>query len=119
MKKLEKVYLALIIICTLFCAFVGITGGPISSAAIVYIPVIVTYLFAWLIRNTIEERKSKKFEMAKNKSNETITEQQTYNDTKGNVLYMGMNGKPVTLWKFIIGAILLIGGTILAISAVL
>lgn len=115
MKKLEKVYLVLIIICTLFCAFVGITGGPISSAAIVYIPVIVTYLIAWLIRNTIEEQKSKKYEMTKNKPNE----QQTYNSTKGNVLYTGMNGKPVTLWKFILGIILLVGGTFIAISAVL
>lgn len=119
MKKLEKVYLVLIIICTLFCVFVGITGGPISSAAIVFIPVIVTYLFAWLIRNTIEERKSKQYEMTKNKTNENTIQHQTYNATKGNVLYTGMNGKPVTLWKFIIGAILLIGGIILALSQVL
>lgn len=115
MKKLEKIYLALFIICTLFCAFVGITGGPIGSATIVYIPVVVTYLIAWLIRNTIEERKSRKYETIKNNTNE----QQTYNSNNSNVLYTGMNGKPVTLWKFILGIILLVGGILVAISAVL
>lgn len=115
MKKLEKVYLALFIICTLFCAFVGITGGPIGSAIIVYIPVIVTYLIAWLIRNTIEESKQKKNNIVEN-----THEQSSYNGTGLNkTLYTGMNGKKVTLWKFIIGLILLIGGTFVAISAVL
>lgn len=34
-------------------------------------------------------------------------------------LYNGMNGKPVPVWKFILGIILLGGGTFLAISSVL
>lgn len=33
-----------------------------------------------------------------------------------NVLYYGMNGKPVTIWKFILGLILIIGGVWLGIS---
>lgn len=35
------------------------------------------------------------------------------------VLYNGMNGKPVPVWKFILGLILLVGGTFLAFSSVL
>lgn len=31
------------------------------------------------------------------------------------ILYMGMNGKPVTVWKFILGLILLIGFPIIFI----
>lgn len=34
-------------------------------------------------------------------------------------LYTGMNGKKVTVWKFIVGIILLGGGIFVAISAVL
>lgn len=46
--------------------------------------------------------------------------QQQYNYTGLNkTLYTGMNGKKVTLWKFILGIILLVGGIFVAISAVL
>lgn len=58
----------------------------------------------------------------KAKVNETNTQtnyQQPNNSGLNKNLYNGMNGKPVPIWKFIIGIILLIGGTILAISAVL
>ena len=34
-------------------------------------------------------------------------------------LYNGMNGKPVTLWKFILGIILLGGGIFIALMSVL
>ena len=39
-------------------------------------------------------------------NNEKINYQQPKNN---NVLYYGMNGKPVTIWKFILGIMLLIG----------
>ena len=35
------------------------------------------------------------------------------------ILYYGMNGKPVTLWKFILGIILVIVGVLGAISVAL
>ncbi len=53
----------------------------------------------------------------KTKVNENNNQQK--NNNSNNVLYYGMNGKPVTTWKFIVGIILLIGGIFLAISAVL
>lgn len=34
-------------------------------------------------------------------------------------LYNGMNGKPVPVWKFILGLFLLVGGIFIAISSVL
>lgn len=57
-----------------------------------------------------------------NQNNYSKTNQQEFKQTNNkpnNVLYYGMNGKPVTIWKFIIGAILLIGGIYVAISSVL
>ena len=52
---------------------------------------------------------------------ENENNKQQYNNGTGlnKTLYTGMNGKKVTIWKFILGIILLVGGTILAISAVL
>lgn len=53
-----------------------------------------------------------------NENNET--NQPTNNNTGLNKnLYNGMNGKPVPVWKFILGLILLVGGVFLAFSAVL
>lgn len=51
---------------------------------------------------------------------ENENNKQQYNDTGLNkTLYTGMNGKKVSVWKFIVGIILLGGGIFLAISAVL
>ena len=48
-------------------------------------------------------------------------QQQNYNNNicLNKTLYNCMNGKPVPVWKFILGAILLVGGIIIAFSAVL
>lgn len=53
----------------------------------------------------------------KTKVNE-INNQNDYQEKQknNNVLYYGMNGKPVTIWKFILGIILIIGGIWLSIS---
>ena len=40
---------------------------------------------------------------------------QQQNNNSNNVLYYGMNGKPVTIWKFILGLMLLIGFPIIVI----
>lgn len=40
---------------------------------------------------------------------------QQRNNNSNNVLYYGMNGKPVTIWKFILGIMLLIGFPIIVI----
>lgn len=46
----------------------------------------------------------------KTKVNENNNEKINYQQQKNNnVLYYGMNGKPVTIWKFILGIMLLIG----------
>lgn len=54
-----------------------------------------------------------------NQGNESNKQQ--YNNGSGlnKTLYTGMNGKKVTVWKFILGLILLGGGIFVAISAVL
>lgn len=56
--------------------------------------------------------------MIKNEKQENTEKQQIYNNSCSGfntVLYTGMNGKPVTLWKFILGIILLVGGFLCAI----
>lgn len=52
---------------------------------------------------------------------ENENNKQQYNNGSGlnKTLYTGMNGKQVTLWKFILGIILLGGGIFVAIIAVL
>lgn len=61
----------------------------------------------------------------KTKVNETTENIQTnYQQTNSGSglnknLYNGMNGKPVPMWKFILGIILLGGGIFIAFSAVL
>lgn len=45
--------------------------------------------------------------------------QQINNNGLNKNLYNGMNGKPIPVWKFILGLILLGGGIFIAISAVL
>lgn len=61
----------------------------------------------------------------KTKVNENIynnySNQQQANNSNGlnKTMYNGMNGKPVPVWKFILGIILLGGGIFLAISSVL
>lgn len=105
MKKMEKVFLILFCLWTLLVIF---AKAPIDVALTIYIPLIVIYLICWLIRNSIEEKKQKQ---------ENIEKQPNYNDGTGlnTILYTGMNGKQVTLWKFILGIILLVGGTFGAI----
>ena len=44
-----------------------------------------------------------------NANNNQTNYQETDQSKNNNVLYYGMNGKPVTIWKFIIGIMLLIG----------
>lgn len=45
-----------------------------------------------------------------NENNNSNNFQHQNNDNNSNnVLYYGMNGKPVTVWKFILGLMLLIG----------
>lgn len=97
MKKLEKVFLILFCLWTLLVVF---GKAPINVALTIYVPLIVIYLICWLIRNSIEEKQ------------ENQEKQQNYNNGCGlnTVLYTGMNGKEVTLWKFILGIIFLIGG---------
>lgn len=48
-----------------------------------------------------------------------IHNQPTSNSGLNKILYNGMNGKPVPIWKFILGLILLVGGIFLAFSVVL
>ena len=52
---------------------------------------------------------------------ENENNKQQYNNGTGlnKTLYTGMNGKKVTVWKFIVGIILLGGGIFVALSAVL
>lgn len=52
---------------------------------------------------------------------EENNDKQQYNNDSGlnKTLYTGMNGKKVTVWKFIVGIILVGGGIFIAISAVL
>ena len=51
---------------------------------------------------------------------ENTKNKQQYNNTGLNkTLYTGMNGKKVSVWKFIVGLVLLIGGIFLALSQVL
>ena len=47
--------------------------------------------------------------MIKNEKQENTEKQSNYNDGNGlnTVLYTGMNGKQVTLWKFFLGIILM------------
>lgn len=52
-----------------------------------------------------------------NKENENNKQQ--YNTGLNKTLYTGMNGKKVSVWKFIVGIILLVGGIFLALSQVL
>lgn len=42
-------------------------------------------------------------------NNEIHNRQANQQNNDNNVLYYGMNGKPVTIWKFILGLMLLIG----------
>ncbi len=67
----------------------------------------------------VSNHKRKELKDVENQENENNKQQ--YNNGTGlnKTLYTGMNGKKVTIWKFILGIILLVGGTILAISAVL
>lgn len=52
--------------------------------------------------------------------NQDNQNQQDNNETGLNkTLYTGMNGKKVSVWKFIVGIILLVGGVFLALSQVL
>lgn len=48
-------------------------------------------------------------------TNEIHSQQKNQQNNDNNVLYYGMNGKPVTIWKFILGLMLLIGFPILFI----
>ena len=67
------------------------------------------------IKNSIEEKRKKQYNEIENQ--EKTEKQQNYNNTGLNtVLYTGMNGKQVTLWKFILGIILLVGGAFGAVS---
>lgn len=118
MKKLEIVFLTLFGLWTLLVIF---GKAPIDVALTIYVPLIVIYLICWLIRNSIEEKKQKQYNMTKNENQEKTEKQPNYNNGSGlnTVLYTGMNGKQVTLWKFILGIILLVGGIFVAISAVL
>lgn len=118
MKKLEIVFLTLFSLWTLLVIF---GKAPIDVALTIYVPLIVIYLICWLIRNSKEEKKQKQYNMTKLEKQENTYKQQNYNNGSGlnTVLYTGMNGKQVTLWKFILGIILLGGGIFVAISAVL
>lgn len=109
MKKLEIIFLILFTIWTLLVIF---GKAPLEVALTIYVPLIFLYLIAWLIRNSIEDKKQKQYNMAK------IEKQRKYNNGIGlnTVLYTGMNGKQITLWKFILGVILLVGGIFGAIS---
>lgn len=52
--------------------------------------------------------------------NQDNQNQQDNNETGLNkTLYTGMNGQKVSVWKFIVGIILLVGGVFLALSQVL
>lgn len=117
MKKLEIVFLTLFGLWTLLVIF---GKAPIDVALTIYVPLIVIYLICWLIRNSIEEKKKKQYNMTKNENQENTEKQQSYNGAGLNkTLYTGMNGKKVTVWKFIVGIIFLGGGIFVAISAVL
>lgn len=54
-----------------------------------------------------------------NENNNNNDYQQINNNGLNKNLYNGMNGKPVPVWKFILGLILLGGGIFIAISSVL
>lgn len=54
-----------------------------------------------------------------NEINETHNQQSNNGSGLNKNLYNGMNGKPVPVWKFILGLILLGGGIFVAFSAVL
>ena len=106
MKKLEKVFLIMFCLWTLLVIF---GKASIDVALTIYIPLIVIYLICWLIRNSIEEKRQKQYSMIKNEKQENTEKQSNYNDGNGlnTVLYTGMNGKQVTLWKFFLGIILM------------
>lgn len=113
MKTLEIIFLIPFTIWTLLVIF---GKAPLDVALLIYIPLIFLYLMAWLIRNSIEEKKQKQYNEIENQ--EKTEKQQNYNNSTGlnTVLYTGMNGKQVTLWKFILGIILLVGGAFGAVS---
>lgn len=52
-------------------------------------------------------------------NNSNNLQQQSNDNGLNKVLYYNMDGKPVPVWKFILGLILLVGGTFLAFSSVL
>lgn len=54
-----------------------------------------------------------------NENNNQTEYQQINNNGLNKNLYNGMNGKPVPVWKFILGLILVGGGIFIVISAVL
>ena len=73
------------------------------------------------ISNVDKECQYCKTKVYENNNQYNFQEENQKNNNSGlnKILYNGMNGKPVPVWKFILGLLLLVGGIFIAISAVL
>lgn len=108
MKKLEKIYLVLFVICVIGAIIATHNGSPFLDSLYLFVPLVVTYPIAWLIRYAVENNKNK----AKRNINAEI--QNTYEQ------YNNLNKQTehqINWPMLIIGIVILIGGIILVINS--